>query len=287
MTAIASLDSLINNLTGGGAVAADHQWFYTSDRIQAAASSTLATFVAGRYTSLWRHNKTNGANGGVMPAAASAVAPTRATVGALPFVNPTGGRQKFLLGMESGIAAAGALICYDRLMHFGGVANNTAATTTVTGGAVSRYTGTASDGNQIWLEYIGTVNAVATHAVTVSYTNQAGTAGRTTPAVVIGTSHPIMCMVPVPLADGDTGVRSIQSVTVTVAGTAGGTFGAVIMRPLLSCISAGVAGGAVRDAISGLPAMPEVMTDACLAFMFFANTTTAATGFVGLHLAEN
>lgn len=287
MTAIASLDALINNLTGGGAVAPDHEWFYISDRIQAAASSTLATFVAGRYTSLWRHNKTNGANGGTAPAAASAAACTLATVGAMPFTNPTGGRQKFLLGMESGIAAAGALICYDRLMHFGGVSASVATTTTVTGGSVTRYTGAEADGNQIWLEYNGTVNAVATHAVTVSYTNQAGVAGRTTPAALIGTSHPIMGMLPVPLQDGDTGVQSIQSVTVTVAGTAGATFGAMIVRPLLSCISAGVAGGAIRDAISGLPAMPEVKTDACLAFMFFSNNTVAAIGFVGLHLAEN
>jgi len=287
MTAIASLDVLINNLTGGGAVQPDHEWFYIADRVGAAALTGNLTFVAGRYTSLWRINKTNGANGAVAPASTAAVAPTRATIGALPFTNPTGGRQKFLLGMESGLAAAGSIIVYDRLAHCAGIVGSI-GTTTLTGMAVSRYTGAASDGNQIWLEYGGTAaQAAATHAVTVSYTNQAGVAGRTSASVVPGTI-PIQGMVPVPLQDGDTGVQSIQSITVaTAAATTNATIGVVIARPLLSCISAGAAGGSIRDAISGLPAMPEVMTDACLAFMFFANTTTAPTGFVGLHLAEN
>lgn len=287
MTAIASLDALISNLTGGGAVAPDHEWFFMNDRVQNAASSTVMAFAAGRYTSLWRLNKTNGANGAAAPSFAAAAAPTLATVGALPFTNPTGGRQKFLLGMENGIATAGVLVVYDRLMHCSGVPLSTAQANTVTGGAAARYTGAAADGNQLWLEYGGTsAQIVAGCALTVTYTNQAGVAGRVTPTIIPGTTT-LQALVPVPLQDGDTGVQSVETVTVSVTGTAGATVGVVIARPLLSCISAGVAGGSVRDAISGLPAMPEVKTDACLAFMFFSNTTTVPTGFVGLHLAEN
>lgn len=283
MAAIASLDVLINNLTGGAAVLPDHEWPFIAARVAGAASPTP---TAGRFASLWLYEKTNGATGAAPPAAASAAAPTGATVGALPFTNPTGGRQKFLLGIENAMAVAGSLIIYDRLMHFGSVAANTVATTTVTGGAAARYTGAEADGNQIWLEYFGTANAVATHAVIVNYTNQAGTAGRVSKTVVPG-AQAVGTMVPVPLQSGDSGVQSIQSVQVTVAGTAGGTFGAVILRPLLSCTSAGAAGGAVRDAIAGLPSMPEVKTDACLAFMFFASVASVISGFAGVHLAES
>lgn len=283
MTAIASLDALINNLTGGGAVPPDHEWSFITARVAGAASPTP---TAARFASLWLYEKTNGATGAAPPAASAAAAPTLATVGAMPFTNPTGGRQRFLLGMENGLAVAGGLLLYDRLMHFGGVSASALATTTVTGGAVSRYTGAEADGNQIWLEYAGTANAVATHAVVVNYTNQAGTAGRVSKTVVPG-AMATGTMVPVPLQSGDSGVQSIQSVQVTVAGTAGGTFGAVIVRPLLSALSAGVCCGTTRDAVSGLPAMPEVKTDACLAFMFFAQAASVISGFVGCHLAEN
>lgn len=284
MTAIASLDSLINNLTGGGAVAPDHEWSFMAARVAGAASPTP---TAARFASLWKYEKTNGATGATPPGAASAAAPTLATVGAMPFTNPTGGRQKFLLGMENGMAVAGSLIIYDRLMHCAGIVASTAGATSLTGGAVTRYTGAAADGNQIWLEYDGTANAIAGHTVTVTYTNQAGVGSRTSKTVQPG-AQAIGTMVPVPLQDGDSGVQSVQSVTVgaTVA-TAGCTFGVVIARPLLSCTSAGVAGGAVRDAISGLPAMPEIKTDACLAFMFFSQAASVISGFAGVHLAEN
>ena len=283
MTAIASLDALINNLTGGGAVAPDHRWFYVDARIQAAAATAP---VAGRFLSLWQNNKTNGANGGVPPAASAAVAPTRSTIGALPFTDATGGRQKWLLGVENGMAVIGTLIVYDRLVHCAGIALNALATTTITGGAVTRYTGAESDGNQIWLEFAGANQVLSTTQVTVSYTNQAGTAGRTTKAILpVGN---INAMMQCPLADGDTGVQSVQSLTVsTLAGTASSTCGVVIVRPLAIAMSSGVGGGSVRDLVAGLPSMPEIKTDACIAFAFYANTTTAVTGFVGLHLAEN
>lgn len=283
MTAIASLDALINNLTGGGAVVPDHKWFWVDARIQAAAANAP---VAGRFMSLWQNNKSNGANGGAVPAAASSVAPTNSTIGALPYTQPTGGRQKWMLGIESGLAAAGILMVYDRLAHGGGLVSATVTAQTLTGCAVSRYTGAAADGNQIWLEYAGVAQAVATHALTVTYTNQAGTAGQVSKSVVTGTVA-LQGMIPIPLADGDTGVQSVQSVTVSVAGTASSTFSVVIMRPLSMNIGAGGAGGSVRDLIAGLPTMPEVLTGACLAFAWYANTTTAFTGFIGVHLAES
>lgn len=285
MTAIASLDSLINILTGGGSVAAKHPFFYIDARVQAAAPTAP---VAGRINSLWQYNKTNGANGAVPPALASAAAPTIATIGAIPFDDPTGGRQNWLLGVEASMSAAGALVLLDRLVHCSGASGTVATAQAITGGAVTRYTGTASVGNKIQIEIYTAIGATATTA-TVSYTNQAGTAGRVTKAVAIGGTglNTATSVINCPLADGDTGVQSVQSVTLAATTGTAGSFGVNIVRQLGLCISGGVASGSIRDMIAGLPSMPELLTGACLYFNWFSNTTTIPAGFVGLHIAEN
>ena len=281
MAALADFSALINNLTGGAAVPPEHDWFWVDGRIQAAAALAPA---AGRFYSLWQLNKSNGASG-AFPTTGSTTIPGNTTIGAMQLTNPTGGRQKWLLGIENCLAVAANLIAYDRLATYGIGAPN-AATFTPTAMAVTRYTGTESVGNQIWVEYTNVAQAVATHAFTVSYTNQAGTAGRTTKSTVTG-ALPGCGMVPVALQDGDTGVQSIQSITITVAGTATALMAVHIVRPLGMAISVGVAGGSIRDMIGGLPSMPEVKTGACVAFALFTNTTTVPTGFVGVHMLES
>lgn len=70
--------------------------------------------------------------------------------------------------------------------------------------------------------------------VTASYSNQAGTSGRATPAIAIGTnnSREPGRFFPLPLQSGDTSVKSVE--TATLAGTTGtaGLFGVTLYRPL-------------------------------------------------------
>lgn len=287
MTAIASLDALINNLTLGGAAPPEHSWAYIDARVQAAAPTAP---VAGRINSLWQYNKTNGANGAVPPALAAAVAPTIATIGAWPITDPTGGRQNWLLGIEAAMNAAGALVLYDRLAHCSGASGIVTGAQNINAGAgvaVTRYTGAESVGNKIQIEIHTAIGGTATTA-TVNYTNQAG-AAKVTKAVAIGGTglNTATTIIQCPLADGDTGVQSVQSVA--LAGTTGtqGAFGVLIVRPIGMCISGGVASGSIRDMIAGLPSMPEIKTGACLFFEWFANTTTIPAGMVGMHIAEN
>lgn len=285
MAVIADLSDAINLLTGGGAALPDHDWFYIDGRIQAAAA---AATVAGRYTSLWQNNKTNGANGAVPPALASAAAPTVATIGALSVDDPTGGRQHWITGIEGAINALGTLILYDRLLHCSGASGTVTTAQTITGGAVTRYNNaTTSVGNQLFVEIYTAVGATAT-TITCSYTNSAGTAGRTTKATAFGGTglNEVQRMIPLPLQDGDNGVLSVQSVTVLATTATAGSFGITIARPLACAINGGIAGGFARDLIAGLPSMPEKLVGCCLALAWFANTTTVPMGLVGIHMLE-
>lgn len=79
-------------------------------------------------------------------------------------------------------------------------------------------------------------NAAAVSNTTVSYTNSAGTAGRTaTFSALVGRQAPatpvIGTFMPFDLAAGDTGVRSIQSITLATTYTSG-TMMLIVYRPI-------------------------------------------------------
>jgi len=280
MGSIADLDQLINTLTGG--TGAREQIFdFWDNRIGSGAG---AAAVAGQFTSMWTFNGMNGA--GAAPGG-TARNPTRATTGAIGQSNPTGGRQKYLLCFPVYSNNNGVFVLYDRLADISGLSGTVTTAQNTTGLSVTRYTGTESVGNQIWLEIYTIVGATGTTA-TVSYTNQAGTSGRTSKAVVFGgtgrreaTRH-----IRVPLADGDTGVRSVESVTLAATTGTAGDFGVVIAREItMGTVSvAGV--GSMTDLLTQLPSLPEIKTDACLAISFNAVAVTSPNLFTTLSMVE-
>lgn len=282
MAALTDLSDIVNRLTDPTNGGPDHPTVYIEGRIAAAAASAT---VAGRYTSLWLWNKSNGSRG---TAPGSGANPTRATQGAaLIQANPAVGKQKWLLGVETIAQQQGILVLYDRLMHCSGLSATVITAQAITGGSVNRYTSTESVGNQIWLEIYSIIGTTAT-TVTASYTNQAGTSGRTTQATTFGGTglREGERMIPLALADGDTGVQSVQSVTVLASTLTAGNFGVTIVRPILSimCGGSGIAG--VRDCIAGLPSVPEIETDACLALQWMPNGTTAGAMMLFAHFIE-
>lgn len=107
---------------------------------------------------------------------------------------------------------------------------------------------------------------------TVSYTNQAGVAGRTSIAQVIGgtTARQPRHLVPIPLQSGDTGVRSVESVT--LAGTTGtiGNFGILLYKPIAlfavgNKTNDGLADGLSAANMTGF--LAEIPDDACLSLL--------------------
>lgn len=281
MTAFASLSAAI---AAASAATAEPIFWYKDGRVAGAAAVAPAI---GRMTSMWQYQ------GFPMGAGAApggtARNPTRTTNGAIQFTNPAAAPvQKFLLSASAFSSIAGVLYMFDRLADISGFSGTVTTAQNTTSLAVTRYTSTAAAGNQIWIEIFTQIGASST-TITASYTNQAGTAGQTTPAAAIGNTglREAQRMIPLALAAGDTGVRSVQSVT--LAGTTGtaGDFGVVIARPLF-ILPASLAGtGGVRDFIAGTPPIPEILTDACLFPAFFASSTSVPQWFGNLGMAEN
>jgi len=172
-----------------------------------------------------------------------------------------------------------ATLVIDRLSHQGGLSGTTtgAQTTNLPTAALTRYT--SGEGVFAALEIYGTVGTTATTA-TVSYTNQAGTAGQISPAFVFGGSgnRSAGTMLIVPLADGDTGVRSVESVTLAASTTTAGNFGVTLFK-ILDWVPGGNAGfdnttGPVDAFLGGGGLCPVVEDNACLQLCSFSGATT-------------
>jgi hypothetical protein len=271
MTAFADLSEVVNRASGGNSGTPEFPLIWIDGRIQAAAA---ATPVAGRMSSLWQYNKSNGANG----AAPGAVRiPTRATLGALGQTNPGGGRQRWLTMLDALFSVTGSVIAYDRLLDISGL-SGTVTTAQTVGGTITRNTGGV--GNQIWAEIYTQIGATGT-TITASYTNQAGTASRTTKAATFGATNAreAQRILVLPLQDGDTGVQSIQNCTVLATTGTAGDFGITMAYPygnVPACL--GVSNP--RDFLTQQPPLPEIVTDACVAFVWLANSATIPAGYL-------
>jgi hypothetical protein len=275
MTAYADLSEYVNRITGGNSGTPENLFCWKDARVAGAAA--VAT-VAGRITSLWRYEgiPSHGAD------PTTVAAPTNATDGALKQTDPGGGREKWLGGVSGCALAAGTLILYDRLLHIGSL-NATTITAQTVGGTLTRNTGGV--GNMIWAEVYTIIGTTAT-TITASYTNQAGTASRTTAAVAFGATglREVGRIIPLSLQAGDTGVQAVASCTVLATTGTAGNFGITVARPL-AMISIGSAGvGAVKSFMDG--PMPEIDTGACLAWAWVANGTSAPQFAAQLSMAE-
>lgn len=277
MGVITDLSSLVNLLTGGGSAAPQYPNFWKDARVSGAAA--VAT-IAGRMTSLWQYEGSP-AHG----AAPGAVAiPVASTNGGLKQTNPGGGRQLWLGGVSMCPNTVGTIILYDRLLHISGFSGTTTSAQNV-GSALTRYTN--GIGNQIWIEIYTQIGASST-TITANYTNDAGTASRTTQAIAFGNTgfREANRLLPMNLQSGDIGVQAVASVTVLATTGTAGDFGVNIVHPLayIPCPLGGT--GVLIDFISGLPGLVEVLTDACLSLAWVANSTAAPTILGNISLIE-
>lgn len=212
----------------------------------------------------------------------TAVAPTSATAGALlknyltTFTNSL--RLSEVL-FSSGDANTTNLMLIDRLSHQGGLSGTSTAaqTTNLPTAALTRYT--SGEGVVACLEIYGYLGATATLA-SVSYTNSAGTSGRTSKQVAIGlVENTPERMLILPLQDGDTGVRSVESVTLLASTGTVGNFGVTLFKPLL--VLPNIAGTKpLQDYWSAVNGggfyFPEIQSNACLQLLATSTYTSYA-----------
>jgi hypothetical protein len=199
--------------------------------------------------------------------------------GAIPSTAPGGSRDKHLIGASITPLTSGVYLLYDRLFHIGGLDGTSTAAQTVQGSpaspALTRYTG--GTGNIAFYEIYTILGTNLTTTLTMTYTNQEGTGSRTSTPINIGATgfREVTRMQRIPLAAGDSGIQSIQQVQLNTSTGAIGNFGITIAQPL-AWIPVNVAGTmGWRDYTTGLPGIPVIDPDACLALMFIPNGNTA------------
>lgn len=277
MTALTGLDDIINSLTSGSTGLPQNLFCWKDAFIGAAAA---AAPVAGRVTSLWQYNGIPSGNSNTPGAVAN---PTNITTGSLRQANPRI-NQLYLVGAGAAGVSIGTLLVYDRLAHISGL-NGTTITPQTVSASLTRYSGsTTSIGNQIWVE-INTQIGATTANITATYKNQSG-ATSVTPSASFGNTgfREAQRFIQLPLAPGDTGVQAVNSVIIAPSTGTAGDFGVVIVRPLTWIPMP--TNGAVRDLVMDLPSIVQVEANACLAFAFLANTTTAIQFMTNIKLLE-
>ena len=132
------------------------------------------------------------------------------------------------------------------------------------------------------------VMGVGTPTVRLDYTNTASTAGRLTPATpslpIINASSPVGA-IPysgtgagkfgpfIPLAAGDQGITSVQTIQFSATMTSG-VMNLVLCKPLLTLPITTVGVASERDLVNQLPSMPRIFDGANLQWLMYAGAAT-------------
>ena len=226
---------------------------------------------------------------GVDPTAgmAGAVATSKTSAGASYFPDAPAGEDYYLWKAAvtrtagTSFTSQGALfLAYDRLAHANvSIVQATASFSPVINGTSRLATG---EGAQILCIVTGALSAAA-NVFNLTYTNQAGAGSKTTQnvttvasAVVLRT--PYASYTWVPLADGDTGVRSIEGWTL-VSGTATGNINIILVKPLSYITQLLYYTEPELDYAVMLSGMQKIHNSACLCMAQTGSISTTASAF--------
>jgi hypothetical protein len=202
-----------------------------------------------------------------------------ATTAGMPSLNAFGGGATgYLTQVSFANTVASRIKLFDMVFKAGayGFAAGTTSLTAQPSYSARVPGGTDYTGTQIWIEVSTAFVTGNAWNVQVTYTNQAGTAARTT--VAFGTALAaagltLGRMYQLPLQAGDTGVQTIESVIVTNAVTAmtAGAFNVLVLRPLWSGRVPIANGGDVHDLSK--TGMSQVFAASALYPIFNADST--------------
>ena len=152
---------------------------------------------------------------------------------------------------------------------------------------IPRYT----DGAGVQMMAVSIAGRTGGQTFSVSYTNQDGVSGRTSVTVIQNSVSVIGSIVTsnravsaasgafIPLQSGDTGVRSIESVTMN--GQDVGLFTLILVRPLAQFSIRGIDAPVEVDYLRNFSVIPEIKDDAFLNFICLPNGSLGATSIHG------
>ena len=265
--AIATRDQLINALANN------------SSRIILDKAS-LASQVAGTFTSLWRATGTPGQ--GAIPAAAAIC--TKALTGAIGFTNQTAPADSHIAWLWAACGnAATTLEVHDRIAHMGGL-NLTLLTAQTVGvdvltlGVASDRIGSAGyDDIQWWYEVYTAGGATASNA-TINVTFDDGTTGNLNTLAVggtLGAGRIFSIDALKSTAQQARKIRGVNTVTLSASTGTAGSAGVTVTRPRTVLPMPLANFQNVADwAQTGLPDVPN---DACLSLITLNSTTSSGT----------
>ena len=275
-----SLDDMYSEITAGK--------FHRADVNKITGGSAYA---AGRWYDMSLLNGTPVANAFAGTALTWRTCDETTGNGTQIFGIPHGGNvtpdTKHILNVSALSAVATAvpsqLMLVDLQGYWPTISNNTTSPQTLLGTPTLRYTNGA--GCRLFQVQTAVAGATAQN-MALSYTDQAGNTGNTLPVTVAMTASAIAGHIShsgtaannygpfLPLANGDTGVQNVATVTMSAANT--GTFALCLAKPLLTIPLTTVSVAAERDLVNQLPSMPQVKDGACLVWLYFAGAATGA-----------
>lgn len=226
--------------------------------------------TAGRQYSLFK--STGYPTAGATPSTGAGDANSSSTTGAFPLTNPSGANKLYGLTHGAGGATAGVIMIYDRLVATSGLSGTAAGAQTINSIALTRYT---SGVGVLCAIEVYTALGATPRTATLSYTNQSAVAGQVSGTVSIGANVEAQHFLgPFPLAAGDTGIQSVQSLTLSGSTGSAGNFGITLYVPI-AFVSYGVPPYYnEKDMIQQLAQLPIIQASACLALIAQATAST-------------
>ena len=237
----------------------------TFDQLKASAMQRIVmkrtasvTSVAAQPTTVWQAAGFPGAGTLAIGNTTTGVVPTDATAG-YPIINAFGGGAKGEISrLVFGNTVAGVIDLFDTVWAGGAFPFN--ASQAITAPSYSSRVPGGTDYNGLLIHVEAVTAFTGNPTFTITYTNQSGTAGRSTGAVASGAALIVGRGLFLPLQAGDSGVQAITNVAASVA--TAGTFNVRVLRPLGSARGDVANWQVVQDWFS--TGGPEVFADSAL-----------------------
>jgi hypothetical protein len=218
---------------------------------------------------------------------ANGLVPTSATAG-YPLITTFGGSNGYLGKVEFGSSVPCCFDLYDRLFAAGAY-SYAAGTTTLS--AQPSYSGRIVNSNygglSVWIEVTTAFVTGTSWTMHITYTNQAGTAGRVGPdlTAMAAAALPLGRMYQLPLQAGDSGIQKIESVVVTNGGTAmtAGAFNVMVLRSLWFGRVITANGGDVHSYLK--TGLPQIFDTSALYVILYADSTAVGLPDITMQVA--
>lgn len=221
---------------------------------------------------------------------AAGVVPTASTAGC-PLLNAFGGSNLGYVGrLEWTNSVACRMALYDMVFKAGAYGFGAGTTTLAAQPAYSARmpSGTDYTGTEIWIEVSTAFVTGTAWQVQVTYTNQSGTAGRTSVITVAAAAAALTQgrMYRLMLQAGDSGVQKIESVIVTNGGTAmtAGAFNVLVLRRI-GAVRLKAANDVTIQDIFGT-GLPFVFATSALVMVVTPDSTATGTPEVYIDIAN-